>query len=203
LGLNSAGKPVPGPNDGFGRVTGSVPSKYVTAAFRTINSNKLEHKWFGRRRVSRNSRSKTGKKRKTKAKGGTPESGDLIKALNDVRLIRAVEPDTHFVMYLCTNRILDNKLMKKAWALAARRKNVEFPFLDQSGLRDFLDVTPEGEWLRREHLGISVEQVSANLLRAASQTHSRGWRRSWSVMRVLNSLGNLETRLPGSGGLHG
>jgi len=169
LGLNAVGKAVPGPTDGFGRVAGSIPGKYVTAAFTTISSNKLEQKWLGGNVVSRNSKSKVRRKRNTKPKRAASESGDLIKAFNDVRSIRAVEPDAHFVVYLCTNRILDSRLMKKAWALAARRKNMEVRFLDQSQLRDFLDVTAEGQWLRREHLGIEVEQVSASLLRAAAR----------------------------------
>ncbi|MGB9067351.1 MAG: ATP-binding protein [Candidatus Acidiferrales bacterium] len=169
LGLNPVGKPVPGPTDGFGRVAGSIPSKYAIAAFTTIRSDKLEQKWLGISRVARNSKSKARKKRKVKAKGGSSESGDLIKAFNDIRSIRAVEPDAHFVVYLCTNRILDSKLMKKVWAFAAGRKQVEVRFLDQSRLRDFLDSTPEGQWLRREHLGVGVEQVSASLLRTASR----------------------------------
>jgi hypothetical protein len=169
LGLNAVGKAVPGPTDGFGRVAGSVPSKYVTAAFTTISSNKLEQKWLGGNVASRNSKSTVRSKRNTTPKRAASESGDLIKAFRDVRPIRAIEPDAHFVVYLCTNRILDSRLMKKAWALAARCKNVEVRFLDQSQLRDFLDVTAEGQWLRREHLGIEVEQVSASLLREAAR----------------------------------
>lgn len=170
LGLNAVGKPVPGPTDGFGRVADSIPSKYVTAAFTTISSNKLEQKWLGGNGVSRNSKSRAGKKRKTKVRRGPAEFGDLIKIFNEIRSIRAVERDAHFVVYLCTNRILESELMKKVWALAARRKNIEVRFLDQSRLRDFLDTTAEGQWLRREHLGIEVEQVSVSLLNAAARS---------------------------------
>ena len=46
---------------------------------------------------------------------------------------------------------------------------IDARFLEQSALRDFLDVNPEGQWLRQEHLGIQADRVSASLLRRSSR----------------------------------
>jgi hypothetical protein len=46
--------------------------------------------------------------------------------------------------------------------------NVEVRFLEQTQLRDFLDGKPYGQWLRREHLGIAIDQVSIPLLQQAA-----------------------------------
>ena len=171
LGLNATGKPIPGPIDGFGRVPGPAPGKYVTAAFTTMSLAKLEQKWLGSKHARKASTLSVRQKKRKNDKGRrAAESGDLIKALNHCRAIRKLEPSASFIVYLCTNRTLDPRLMTRVWAIAARCRNVEVRFLDQSRLRDFLDITPEGQWLRLEHLRIAVEHVSASLLHAASRS---------------------------------
>lgn len=172
LGINAVGKPIPGPVDGFGRVPDSSPSKYVTAAFTTMNPSGLEQKWLGIRRASGKSSGKGGKKSRNKTSQQDSTSGDLIKAAESASPLRAVDADAHFIVYLCTNRRLDNELMKRVFAFAAR-SNLEVRFLEQTRLRDFLDTKPEGQWLRLEHLGIAVEQVSLSSLRAASEASLR------------------------------
>jgi len=169
LGINAAGKPIPGPVDGFGRVPGSHPGKYVTAAFTTTSLSKLEQKWLN----AGSSTPPTSRRRNRKAKHEkhkVSELGDLIKAAANAAPIRAAAPDARFIVYLCTNQRLDGELMKKVWKAADALK-VEVRFLEQNMLRDFLDTKPEGQWLRHEHLGIALEQLSAPALRAASQTN--------------------------------
>ena len=46
LGMNAAGKTIPGPIDGFVKVPNSSPSKYVATAFTTTGSASLERKWL-------------------------------------------------------------------------------------------------------------------------------------------------------------
>jgi hypothetical protein len=41
---------------------------------------------------------------------------------------------------------------------------IEVCFAEQSQLRDFLDIKPEGQWLRQEYLGIDADQLSRPLL---------------------------------------
>jgi hypothetical protein len=152
LGINAAGKTIPGPVDGFGRVPDSNPSKYVTAAFTTTGAAKLELKWLGDGRVSSTSPRKGSSKTRKKTKQHVFEPPDLIKAAENAKPIRAADPNAHFIVYLCTNRRLDNELMKRVLTVAARLK-LEVRFLEQTRLRDFLDTKPEGQWLRHEHVG--------------------------------------------------
>jgi hypothetical protein len=171
LGINEAGKTIPGPVDAFGRIPNSSPSKYVMAAFTTTSLTKLEKKWLDKGASSSSANPKRGRQvRKTKQKA--VDLGDLIKASENATSIRAVDPDAHFVVYLCTNQRLDDGLMQKVFATAAGF-GLEVRFLDQGTLRDFLDTKPEGQWLRHEHLGSALEQVSLSSLRAASQTSQK------------------------------
>jgi hypothetical protein len=129
LGQNVAGKPIPGPIDGFGRVPGSGPSRYVTAAFTTTSVAKLERKWLSNgapsSRLKPRVKAKSGK---AKRKRAPRELGDLIKAARNTGQLRVAEPDAHFIVYLCTHRRLENELLKKVLVAAARLK-VEFASL--------------------------------------------------------------------------
>lgn len=138
LGLNAVGKPIPGPVDGFGRVPGQTPSRYVTAAFTTTSLEKLEQKWLSDGEPS--SGSEPGgdpESGKAKRKRAPREPGDLIKAARNTIDIRAVDPDAYFIVYLCTNRRLENELLKKV-LMAASQLKLEVRFLEQTILRDFL-----------------------------------------------------------------
>src|ERR1700691_5455381 len=173
VGINAAGKTIPGPVDAFGRVPNSSPSKYVTAAFTTMSAGNLEKKWLSSGRASRKSSNQRPRKKGSKSKRQVATTyGDLIKAAKNASSLRAVDPDARFIVYLCTNQRLDSELMKKVLTSSARRR-LEVRFLDQTRLRDFLDTKPEGQWLRLEHLGIAVEQLSVSLLRDMSRASLR------------------------------
>jgi hypothetical protein len=172
LGINSVGKTIVSPIDGFARVPGSNPSKYVTAAFTTVASNKLEQKWLNAG-IDTPATSRGRKRRATGGSARASEPGDLIKAEGAAAKLRVADPTAKFIVYLCTNQSLSDEIMQKALA-AAQQLNVEVRFLEQTRLRDFLDTKPEGQWLRREHLGIEADQVSLDLLKdatAASLVH--------------------------------
>lgn len=138
-GLNAQGKTIPAPVDGFVRVAHSVPTHYVMHQFTTIGRTSLKEKWLNE------------------------TEGDITKATAQASRIRISDPDARFTLWLCTNQRLDSPLMESAYALGTRN-NVEIRFLDQSNLRDHLDNTSEGQWLRREHLGITAVRVSRPLL---------------------------------------
>lgn len=169
LGINAAGKTIPGSLDAFCLVPGSTPDRYVSAAFTLIRLEALERKWLlspagslGRRKGPRKRTSSAS------ASNVRQEAGDLIKAAAKAAAIRQHNPGAEFVVYLCSNRRLTPELIEKVLA-TARSLHLTVRFLEQTQLRDFLDTTPEGQWLRREHLGVEVDQLSASLLASASR----------------------------------
>lgn len=152
FGVNSEGKPIKNRVDGFCLVPASRPHRYVMTTFTTTGRGGLKDKWL-----------RDGASKPAPSRGTPSDDGDLVKACQDAERIRAEDEGAEFVVYLCTNRILDEELMTSAYA-AARERRVEARFLDQSRLRDFLDASPAGQWLRQEHLGIEADQMSPNLL---------------------------------------
>jgi hypothetical protein len=157
FGVNASGKTIRNPVDGFSLVPGSNPPRYVMTAFTTTPRNSLERKWLFDHTVAPKGK-----------KAAATEDGDLIKAGREAADVLASHPAATFVVYLCTNRRLDSDLMKRVYDKAAELR-VEVRFLEQSQLRDFLDMKPEGQWLRQEHLGIAADQVSQSLLQHLSR----------------------------------
>lgn len=132
------------------------------AAFTLTASDGLPRKWLFDHTMGRPTR------RRDANPSSPADDGDLIKAGREAAAIRARHPDAKFVIWLCTNRRLGKDLQQLAYDKAAQLE-IEVRFLEQSGLRDFLDVKPEGQWLRKEHLGIEADQVSASLLRKLAE----------------------------------
>jgi hypothetical protein len=161
-GVNAQGKTIANPIDAFCLVPGSSPPRYVMAGFTLTATSDLDRKWLFDHTMYKPSR---------KRKGPLPseaDDGDLIKAGLEAAAIRARHPDAKFVVWLCTNRRLATNLQRPVYDKAAEL-GVEVKFLEQSRLRDFLDVKPEGQWLRQEHLGIQADQMSEPLLRHLSR----------------------------------
>jgi hypothetical protein len=150
LGTNAEGKTVPSPVDGFVLVPNRKPNRYVMTAFTT--SADLKGKWLYD---------------SAKGEAKTAEDGDLPKAAKLASALRAKDPEAEFYLYLCTNRRLSQDLMDKVYA-AARLAQMSVEFLEQSRLRDFLDATADGQWLRQLHLEITAERLSVGLLRDLS-----------------------------------
>lgn len=161
-GVNAQGKTIPNPIDAFCRVPASDPPRYVMAAFTLAAADGLKAKWlFDHTAYTPTPQRKT-------PPPTAADDGDLIKAGNEAAAIRARHPTAEFVVWLCTNRRLDNDVQQPVHDRAAAL-GVEVRFLEQSQMRDFLDVRPGGQWLRQEHLGIQADQVSAPLLRKLSR----------------------------------
>lgn len=150
LGVNAEGKTIPSPVDGFVLVPNRKPHRYVMTAFTT--SADLKRKWLYD---------------SEKGNSKTAEDGDLAKAAKLVSTIRATDPEAEFWLYLGTNRTLYKDLMNDVYA-AANQAHISVEFLEQSKLRDFLDTTADGQWLRQEHLGIAAERLSFELLHDVS-----------------------------------
>jgi hypothetical protein len=145
--------------DGFCLVPGTSPPKYVLTAFTLCKNAELKRKWlFGGTAVAGGAPPKAGRSASSR------EDGDLVKAARYAAKLREATPNAQFIVYLCTNRIPGDDLIGEVYS-KADTFGIEARFLERSRLRDFLDSTPEGQWLRREHLGIEADQLSLSLLR--------------------------------------
>ncbi len=152
MGVNAAGKTIPNPIDGFCLVASSDPLRFVMAAYSTEKAESLERKWLFDHTNA------------PKAKNATAANdGDLIKAARRAELLRKDHPNAKFIVHLCTNRQPDDALMASVYK-RARGLGLEVKILAQSRLRDCLDMKAEGQWLRKEHLGIQAELLSLPLL---------------------------------------
>jgi hypothetical protein len=153
LGVNADGKTVKNPLDGFSRVPGSNPSRYVMAAFSTDATTKIERKLlFDHTELSKGNKYKDA------------DDGDLVKAARKADLIRLQDEDAEFIFTFCTNKQPNAEVMQAGYA-AGKTVGIEVRFLARSGIRDHLDTTREGQWLRKEHLGIAADILSIPLLR--------------------------------------
>jgi hypothetical protein len=163
LGVNAQGKTITGPIDGFGRVPGSRPSRYVMAAFTVAARDELRRKWYA-----------DGSPNPTPERGRKVQTGDLVKACAKSAVLRKSDPESTFAFYLCTNRRLDDEIMREGYAIG-RQCSVEVVFVGQSHLRDFLD-SAEGQPLREEFLGIRAVSLSRDLLEQMCRTSLKHYR---------------------------
>jgi len=152
LGVNADGKTVKNPLDGFCRVPGSNPSRYVIAAFSTDAATRIERKLLFDH---------------TKSKGkkyNDADDGDLVKAARAASLLREQDEDAEFIFSFCTNKQPNAEVMQAGYE-AGKAVGIEVRFLARSSIRDHLDTTRGGQWLRKEHLGIAADTLSIPLLR--------------------------------------
>lgn len=152
LGVNANGKTVKNPIDGFCRVPGRNPSRYVMAAFSTDAVDKIERKLIFDHMQS------------SGTKYTDADDGDLVKAARAASVIRDQDEDAEFIFTFCTNKQPNAEVMQAGYA-KGKAIGIEVRFLARSSIRDHLDTTPDGQWLRREHLGIAADTLSIPLLR--------------------------------------
>jgi hypothetical protein len=152
MGVNTIGKTVPNPIDSFCRVPETEPPRFVMAAFTTNKLDSLERKWLFDYLGDHLNKKAT-----------SEDDGDLVKANRRAEVLRKDHPGAKFIVYLCTNKQPDDRLLAKA-IRRGQDFGIEVRFLTRSHLRDFLDVNPDGQWLRKKHLGIEAERLSLPLL---------------------------------------
>jgi len=132
LGENAQGKTISGRWDAFCLVPGSKPPRFIWATFTTDERKELRRMWlFDHTQASHST--------KTTAKN----DGDIIEAAHQAQVRRKDYPDAEFVVHLCTNRRLDDKLMGEVYK-KAKVSGLIVVFLEQSRIRDCLDMKPEG-----------------------------------------------------------
>jgi hypothetical protein len=141
-GINAEGKPIRSPIDGITLIPGSVPPHFVMIQHTTNERPKLREKWLG-----------TGE--------------DIDKAATLINQERHRTPESRLTLILTTNRVPNENLVRDAHA-HARSSNIDVDIWDRSRISDFLDNTPDGQWLRHNYLGISQERLSLDLLTKVS-----------------------------------
>lgn len=143
-GQNAAGRPIADPLDGFVRVPGSYPPRYILAAHTTTKPPKLRGKWLG-------------------GLDGLQGEGDLLKLARVANRIRSETPDAQFRVILSTSQRVDSDLAACVYS-ASDGLGLEIEIWEQSRFAGFLDHDPDGQWLRQEYLGEQAERLSLELL---------------------------------------
>ena len=150
-GINEQGKTIPCPVDGILHLAGP-PETCVATAFTAIARGDLRGKWFG-----------TNQKK-----------GDIEKAADELQRWRKDSPNCACILYLATNRSLgrDVPLYRDA-VQRGKDLSVDVTIIEASVLRDFLDLQPDGQYLRQVFLGIDVNRISVTLLQSIGVTSLR------------------------------
>lgn len=156
-GLNAEGETRRSPVDGFLRVPNSNPPHYILVEH-TIEKD-LKKKWLLDHRTV--TPSKKGRKKKL----SESDDGDLLKAVQLSSTCKAEFPDAIFTVILTTNQRLQPKFRLEV-EKKAQELGVLVEFLEGSGIARYLNTEPDGQWLRKEYLGIEAEMLSEDLLRA-------------------------------------
>ncbi len=177
LGVNSSGETIKSPVDGFVLVPDSVPPHFVIFQCTTTEPNQLERKWLH----DRNATKPSGTRSRT-------ENGDLIKAGAKAEECRKKFPGAKFTVVLGTNKCIDQPLMDAVYDKAQQLK-ITCDIWEQSRFVHELDNTPNGQWLRRNFLGITAQLLSAELLRYICRESS-----SMYCAKLFDSSGNWVSR---------
>jgi len=156
MGVNAVGKTVANPIDGFCKVPGTDPPRFLMAAFTTDRAESLERKWLFDHSTAPRAKKAT-----------AADDGDLVKAHLRAQVLLIDHTGATFTVHLCTNKQPDDQLMAKVLKRGVEL-GLDVRFLTRSCLRDILDVNPDGQWLRKEHLGIEADRLSFSLLRELS-----------------------------------
>lgn len=142
-GINAEGKPIRSPIDGITLIPGSSPPRFVMIQHTTDARTKLRGKWMG-------------------------DGEDIAKAATLINQERQRAPEARLTLILTTNRIPNEDVFRDAHSFA-NSLGIDLDIWDRSRLSDFLDHTPDGQWLRHIYLGISQERLSFDLLAAISE----------------------------------
>jgi len=169
-GLNAQGQPIKSPVDGFCRVPNSTPPHFVLVEH-TVEG-KLENKWLFDHRLVQ----PAAKGRKTQL--SESDDGDLLKAGQLAQTSKAEFPEAKFTVVLTTNQGLKPNFCLKV-EKKAEELGVWVDFWDRSRIARFLDTEPEGQWLRKEYLGLDAEMLSQSLLRSLCRKSLNEYRKQF------------------------
>lgn len=152
-GINAEGKTVKSPVDGIAFVAGAQPCHMIAVHHTTCARADLENKWL---HDPANVKAR---------KGGKPTApaGDLLKTAELVVAERKRTPSLRVTLVLTTNREPSEDVFRDTIAAGSER-GIDTDIWSVTRIAHFLDNTDQGQWLRREHLGIEQERLSRDLL---------------------------------------
>lgn len=171
LGVNAAGETIKSPLDGFCLIPGSIPPHFVMIQHTTTDRQGLEKKWLYDYRNAPKATT-----------ASASDDGDLTKAGQQAKKLRRDFPDSQFTLVLSTNQRLSVELLIKVYTESARL-NIVCDIWEQSRLAGFLDAEPEGQWFRKEYLGIVAEMLSESLLRSICEQSIASYERDLLLIR--------------------
>jgi len=152
-GMNSDGKTVKSPVDGIGFVSGEQPLHMVAAHHASGKREDLKKKWLL-------------DPAKVKQRPGTKtrlSAGDVIKTAEIVKQQRKQVPDLKVTLALTTNKEPPEELIRET-VVKGVSEGIDVDIWSCSRIAHYLDSNPDGQWIRRTHLGISQERLSKQLL---------------------------------------
>lgn len=158
-GMNVDGKTVKSPVDGIAFVPGEHSLHMVAAHHASGSGEDLRKKWLHD--------PSTVMPRK---KGAIPTAppGDVIKTMSIVETERSRTTGLRVTLALTTNREPPEDLTRDV-AAEANRFGITIDIWSGSRIAHHLDNDPDGQWLRREFLGIVQQRLSKQLLHKLSR----------------------------------
>jgi hypothetical protein len=88
---------------------------------------------------------------------------DIEKAAQEAITLRESFSNAKFRVFVCTTAEPSSRLMTRTYAFGAQRQ-IEVVFVGRSRLRDFLDTSPIGQYLRKQHLRLDCQMLSRDLM---------------------------------------
>lgn len=158
-GVNADGKTVKSPVDGISFVPGANPRHMVTT-HHTIGLRKdLQAKWLHD--------PCTVMLRKRSMKPAAP-AGDLVKTIAIASDERRKTSNLKVTLALTTNKEPPENVTREV-ERTAHEHGIVLDIWACSRIANYLDHTPDGQWLRKKYLGIEQERLSHDLLRELSR----------------------------------
>lgn len=152
-GVNADGKTIKGPLDGVCFIKGSHPPKMLAVHHSTVNRNKIENKW-----LHDPSKVKHRKKNPHKA-----PAGDILKTLEIFNEEKQKTSDLEGLLILTATSDPEEKVVRLAESIA-RDGGLELDIWSASRIAHFLDIDPNGQYLRSKYFGIGPERLSRQLM---------------------------------------
>ena len=149
--MNAAGKTIKGPVDGIGIVPadGGTPRRLIAVHHTIAARRDLRRKWMHQPAQQ--------------SAGRRAEPGDFVKTRRLVDEERVCDPKLAATLVL-TSSVDPHEDLVREVADAGRAAGIDIEFWSGSRLAHHLDVTANGQWIRRQHLGVEPERLSAELL---------------------------------------
>ena len=142
VGINSEGKAIKGPWDAI-YVEAGPPRTFHAVFHTTTQRDGLMAKWLSK---------------------DPTRLGDVIGVASFIADKRLLDADTRLTVYLTSNRVLEKTAIEHAQAYCEDRRIVVH-FVGQDRISEYLDQSPDGQYLRKRYFEIGQERLSSDLLR--------------------------------------